>query len=367
MSDTELAPARDYHPIQGLVVRALSSRAPYHSTLVLYFRLLTDADAGAARRLQDYADLLGVGLSTVRRSVRALRLLGLLRGSTVTTYSGDHRVDSTLEWLESGKLVLDLAAGTLTTVKTGKLVDLSELDLNIARVSPMTRGATLGVIHDTQRVTHDTRSHNVSCMTLDAEGEVVDVSATTATASVVNEPKEGSERVMDDTLPENKKVSIVSIQGVEVLDTERGPKPMYLPDKLPLKSSGLAKAEFDPARDPFRPVLERVQAYANEKLGTRHDLLDALGKPRDRYRQLLRALVVYGYTEEQLRKAIDGVLVDAYWRETGVKDTGTLFKAESTIQSLLSPKASRPFQKADTRHVECAALPEGVVADSFEL
>lgn len=366
MSDELLAPARDYHPIQGLVVRALASRASYHSTLTFYFRLLVDADAGVSRDLTDYADLLGMSVMTVRRATKALRLLGLLRGATVTTYSGDARLDATLEWLEAGKLVLDLVAGTLTTVKTGKLVDLRELDLNLARVSSMTR-QTLGVTSDTSSVTSDTLSDKVTLVIHDAAGTAVDVSPATVTTSLVSQPNEGSESNMGDTSPKNKKVSTVSIQGVEVQNTERGPKPLYLPNRLPLKSSGLAKAEFDPARDPFRPVLERIQDYANAKLGTKHDLLDALGKPRDRYRQALRALVVYGYTEEQLKRAIDGVLVDAYWRETGVKDIGTLFKAESTIQSLLAPKASRPFQRADTRHVECAALPEGVVADSFEL
>lgn len=367
MSDDLLAPARDFHPIQGLVVRALSSRAPYHSTLVLYFRLLADADVGETRALQGYADLLGVGLSTVRRSVRALRVLGLLRGSTVTTYSGDSRLDSTLEWLESGKLVLDLAAGTLTTVKTGKLVDLSALDLNIARVSPMTRGATLGVIHDTRSVTHDT----VSSMTPLPKWIEGEVSGDPATTSLVSEPKAIGEGVIHDTVSEKKDVSVVSIQGVEVLDTERGvseeAKGPYDPKKLPLRADGLTKSKFDPARDPFRPTIELIQAYANQRLGTSHSLLDALGRPRDRYRQILRALVVYGYSAEQLCQAIDGSLTDAYWREAKVKDIGVLFKAERTIEGLLNPRSTRPFQKTDTRHLDCAALPEGQVADSYEL
>ena len=153
------------------------------------------------------------------------------------------------------------------------------------------------------------------------------------------------------------------------------PKPVsldpYAPDHIPVTQLGLPSADFDPRRDPFRPDVEAVQEYANQLFGTAHGSYAASGKANDRYKRIHRQLHWHKRSVDDLRLALDECKADQWWREKGIVDTETIFRTDKNVQQWLDRgqgNTRRPAPNArDTRHLECAPLLPGQVADSYEL
>lgn len=109
--------------VDTLVVLALLSRPRYHSTLLLYLRLAAIPEDCACTQ-----DLLAVTVSlsdsTVKRSIRLLRKLGVMapKGHTLLPLSSSAR--NVLEDLRTGNIFTDVHAGTVCYESTGQAVDL---------------------------------------------------------------------------------------------------------------------------------------------------------------------------------------------------------------------------------------------------
>lgn len=376
---TLLASPRDFYPVRGPVIAALSRKAATHGALVLYFRLLLDAELDRRPTFAEQGKALGITERQVKRLMRVLKRLGLVRNAGTHHYPITHTADRAqgqiLKLLMSGELEIDVQQGTVG--KAGFLVDLSAGPLAVAYIG--TTKSLWGTSKSLSVPLSDKRDLVVPVAT----HELAAVNATgVAVCSVCQATEVGEGDLVVPISEKHRVYRVVNTQGVEVRDTalnaadtardektpvrvvkEKGP---YDPAKLPLKTDGLPKASFDPERDPYRAQVVEVQAYADAVFGRKAPtkLVNVLGQPTDAYKQLLRALAVFGFTVEECKQAIDGVLVDSWWAERGIRETATIFRKEPNVRRLLTPHRSNTV---DRRFPAAAALPKGVVGFSEEI
>lgn len=354
-------------PLGKLVFAALSRNPATHSVYLLYARLLFEADTRSTLTNQELADSLGFGLAQVKRMLRLLRRLGLVSISTdrrdrvivVTTHYliDDNRLPRVLELIASGRILLDLKEGTVTDSKTGRQFDAEQLRLRLLGDPRLLEELRLleepGLLQEPPAAV--------------PAADLSSMAATTSEASCRNDSgvattlQNVSERVVINRSRNTKRPSTST--RINKLLTES----FYSKDKMPIsKGYHLPLSGFDPKKDPYQPDVEAVQEYANAVLKTEHSVYAPDGGVGERYGVILRALHHFGYTIDQLKKAIDTVPNHHYWSKSGVKDLAKLFRKDSNIDQLVNYVPPTNL-KADTRHLEMRAIygPKTVTTEEF--
>jgi biotin operon repressor len=366
---------KDLQPVEGLVFEALIGKPAYHSLLLLYQQLLRHSD-GRVWSNKQIADSMGMSETVVKRGLRILRRLGLIvidgdRKTrlliAMTHYSTtDDRMPRVLKGISNGRVILELETGRVVDTKTDREFDAEHLKLRVVG-APM--GRVRPKVVDDPGVVGDPSLADESDLVTASEQTSLELHRQNGSTPVLATPEfsissssfnRSRSTKSSISTPINK--SILEGEFYRPAETDKK-NPYWLPvtaDHLPLNS------KFKTQHDPFRADIEAAQAYANERFGIKHTLLDGAGKQNERYGVLFRALNHFGFTLEDLKRGLDNVLKHHYWAGTNVRDTTKLFRNLATAEELINYKAPLN-QKTDLRHLDLREVrgPDKIL-ESFE-
>lgn len=360
------------------LIRALSRQNSTHGVLALYLRLLLDADEKAPpRTVAELGEMVGVGERTAGRALRVLRKLGVVRDAgeflIIITHTADRRILKALEGISQDRGVIDLVAGVIKSVDSDKVFDYTLL------VTPDTyvggRGTTDTYVGGLEGLTHTPDTYVGG-----TEGEVWQGKPRRVTTyPILNDQQSAEQLSLSEKTPyiHNLASTVVVNTGTStstrrntnslITDSNPTPKPVWAVKEIPVTADKLPhKTKFVSARDPFRPDIEAVLAYANEQLGTKFHLYSATGAANDRYRIIFRCFYFFDLTLAQLKRAIDNVPRHHFWGPTKVRDLLNLFGKQANVEGLVNyvPPVGGVV---DRRALDCAPIPKGttVITEEF--
>lgn len=363
---------KDLQPVDGLVFDSLSRNSAYWGVLMLYLKLLRDAD-GRLRSNKQLASFLGTSEATIKRNLRLLRKLGLVavdgarqtRTLLVTTHYStlDDRLPRVLKGIASGRVVLE--EGRVIDAKTEREFDAETLRLRVMGDPKVMGDPTITgdptVIGDptTAVETESVTPSEQTSLGLSSQNGSTPVLAEREFSHISSSYNRSRSTKNSISTRINKTLCMGEFYNATETDKK---SPYWLPvtaDYLPLKS------RFNPGNDPFRAAVEAVQAHANETFGVKHSVFDGAGRPNERYGILFRALSHYSFTEDQLKAGIDNTLKHHFWSTTNVRDTLKLFRKLDTAEDLVNYRAPL-HQKVDMRHLELREVRGPKIISDFE-
>lgn len=372
----------EFQPLYNPIMRALTCREATHGVLLLYLKLLYDAEHNTpACTIRDRGKELDWSEKTVARGLRILRKLGIVRDSGnflfVLTHTADRRIIKALEGIAAGRGVVDVMKGVISALETGKIFDYTQLDHTDIHVLmnahsdvhvPLNEHSDVDV-----RLVKDepSRGRRTSVRTYPelSNQQTADHPSLTVknphiyksrSTVVVNKSRSTSTR-------RNTNHLITIENSTPNAELEIAPKAKWAVEEIPVTADKLPHNKlFDPFRDPFQADIESVVGYANEKLGTRYSLYSATGAPNDRYRVVFRCFYHFGLSAVDLKKAVDNIPRHDYWGPRKVRDLLKLFREQSNCEGLVNyvPPDADP---KDRRALDCASVAAGRIVISEEL